>query len=176
MREIILPEDIRIGEFHGKTSWVVRAIWEENAGWFHYEDGTTALYGVPRPAVYPDLVELAGGAGALAARAHVHAAAGRPLEALHLLDIALGVAPDHEAALTIKKAALEQLLARSGGTNLSETMWLKAEIADAEKRLLPPDPHFQEAQSWHAVLPIWSAWRRRAYIYCGRWCRRRSGL
>jgi len=135
MREIVLPEDIRIGEFHGKTSWVVRAIWEENAGWFHYEDGTTALYGVPRPTVYPDLVELAGGAGALAARAHVHAAAGRPLEALHLLDIALGVAPDHEAALTVKKAALEQLLARSGGTNLSETMWLKAEIADAEKRL-----------------------------------------
>jgi alkyl sulfatase BDS1-like metallo-beta-lactamase superfamily hydrolase len=135
MREIVLPEEIRIGEFHGKTSWVVRAIWEENAGWFHYEDGTTALYGVPRPTVYPDLVELAGGAGALAARAHVHAAAGRPLEALHLLDIALGVAPDHEAALTVKKAALEQLLARSGGTNLSETMWLKAEIADAEKRL-----------------------------------------
>lgn len=135
MREISLPDAIRIGEFHGKTSWVVRAIWEENAGWFHFEDGTTALYGVPRSAVNADLVELAGGANALVSRAHVHAAAGRPLEALHLLDIALGVAPDHEAALTVKKSALERLLALSGSTNLSETMWLKAEIADADKRL-----------------------------------------
>lgn len=135
MREVALPADLKIGEFHGKTSWVVRAIWEENGGWFHYADGTTALYGVPRGAVSADLVELAGGAGAIVARAHVHVAADRPLEALHLLDIALGVAPDHAAGLSVRKAALEQLLAASGGTNLSETMWLKAEIAEVEKRL-----------------------------------------
>lgn len=135
MREVTLPADMKIGEFHGKTSWVVRAIWEENGGWFHYADGTTALYGVPRSAVSADLVELAGGAGAIVGRAHVHAAAGRPLEALHLIDIALGVAPDHEAGLTVRKSALEQLLAASGSTNLSETMWLKAEIAETDKRL-----------------------------------------
>ncbi|MCI4592359.1 MBL fold metallo-hydrolase [Sphingobium sp. BYY-5] len=135
MREIALPDDLKIGEFHGKTPWVVRAIWEENAGWFHYADGTTALYGVPRSAVDADLAEMAGGAGALAVRAHAHVVSQRPLEALHLLDIALHVAPDHEAALDVKKAALEQLLAASGGANLSETMWLKAEIADAEARL-----------------------------------------
>jgi alkyl sulfatase BDS1-like metallo-beta-lactamase superfamily hydrolase len=135
MREIVLPEALTIGQFHGKASWVVRAIWEENAGWFHYEDGTTALYGVPRSAVDADLAELAGGVAALAARAQAYAEAGKPLEALHLLDIALDVAPDDAASLTVKKTALEQLLAASGGTNLSETMWLKAEIADAEKRL-----------------------------------------
>ncbi|MDF0545307.1 MBL fold metallo-hydrolase [Sphingobium sp. H39-3-25] len=137
MREIVLPEALTIGQFHGKASWVVRAIWEENAGWFHYEDGTTALYGVPRSAVSADLAELAGGPAALAGRAKAHVEAGAPLEALHLLDIALDVAPDDAASLTVKKAALEQLLAASGGTNLSETMWLKAEIADAEKRLTP---------------------------------------
>ena len=137
MREIVLPEHLRIGEFHGKTSWVVRAIWEENAGWLHYEDGTTALYGVPRSAVSTDLAELAGGAGPLAERARAHAEANRPLEALHLLDIALAAEPDNVAALTVRKAALAQLLAASGGTNLSETMWLKAEIAGAEKALEP---------------------------------------
>lgn len=135
MREIALPDALKIGEFHGKTSWVVRAIWEENAGWFHYEDGTTALYGVPRSAVNTDLAELAGGADALAARAKAHVEAGRALEAIHLTDIALGVTPTHAASLTVRKAAHEHLLALSGGTNLSETMWLKAEIADAEKRL-----------------------------------------
>ena len=135
MREIVLPDDLKIGEFHGKTPWVVRAIWEENAGWFHFEEGTTALYGVPRSAISADLVELARGADALAGRAHSHVEAGRPLEAIHLLDIALGVDPAHADALAVKKAALEQLLAASGSSNLSETMWLKAEIADAEKRL-----------------------------------------
>lgn len=138
MREIALPPELRIGEFHGKTPWVVRAIWEENAGWFHYEDGTTALYGVPRSAVNADLAELAGGASALAVRARAHVEGGRPLEAIHLLDIALGVEPDDAEALGVKKTALEHLLTASGGTNLSETMWLKAEIADAEKRLSMP--------------------------------------
>ncbi|MES2157921.1 MAG: MBL fold metallo-hydrolase [Pseudomonadota bacterium] len=144
MCDVTLPADLKIGEFHGKTSWVVRAIWEENGGWFHYADGTTALYGVPRGAVSADLVELAGGAGAIVGRAHVHAAAGRPLEALHLIDIALGVAPDHEAGLTVRKSALDQLLTASGSTNLSETMWLKAEIAETDKRLAS---HAQKGES-----------------------------
>jgi len=34
MREIRLPEHLKIGQFHGKVSWAVRAIWEENSGWF----------------------------------------------------------------------------------------------------------------------------------------------
>jgi glyoxylase-like metal-dependent hydrolase (beta-lactamase superfamily II) len=135
MRGIALPETLRIGEFHGKTPWVVRAIWEENAGWLHYEDGTTALYGVPRSAVNADLAELAGGAGPLAARALSHVEAGRPLEAIHLLDVALAVEPAQAEALEVKKAALELLAKASGGSNLSETMWLKSEIADVETRL-----------------------------------------
>ncbi|WP_380781028.1 MBL fold metallo-hydrolase [Sphingomonas sp. R86520] len=134
MREITLPADGQIGEFHGKASWVVRAIWEENAGWFHYADGTTALYGVPRTAVDADLAELAG-PPALVARAKAHVAASKPLEALHLVDIALSVEPADADALGVRKAALERLAAISGGSNLSETMWLKAEIADADARL-----------------------------------------
>jgi hypothetical protein len=79
-----------------------------------------------------DLAELAGGAAKLAGRAVRHVEAGRPHQALHLLDIALGAEPGHADALAAKKAALEQLLAASGGSNLSETMWLKSEIAAAD--------------------------------------------
>jgi alkyl sulfatase BDS1-like metallo-beta-lactamase superfamily hydrolase len=130
MREVKLPDHLKIGEFHGKVSWAVRTIWEEYSGWFHYEDGTTELYGVPRSAVNRDLVELSGGAAVLARRAKTHVEAGRPLEAIHLLDIALGVEPAHSDALVVKKAALDALLAASGSSNLSETMWLKSEIAE----------------------------------------------
>lgn len=135
MREAKLPEEIAIGEFHGKVSWAVRSIWEEYSGWFHY-DSTTSLYGVPRGSVYGDIAELAGGAGRLAARAEEKLAADAPLEALHLLDIALGAEPGNQAALAAKKHALEMLLERSGGTNLSETMWLRSEIRETEQQIL----------------------------------------
>ena len=134
MREIKLPDELKIGEFHGKVSWAVRAIWEEYSGWFHY-DSTTSLYGVPRSSVDADVVELAGGAGKLAARARVKLDAGRPLEALHLVDIALGAERTNADALAVKKAALQVLLAESGGQNLSETMWLRSEIAGLEAAL-----------------------------------------
>ncbi|HEX9118734.1 MAG TPA: MBL fold metallo-hydrolase [Anaerolineae bacterium] len=134
MREIKLPDELRIGEFHGKVSWAVRSIWEEYSGWFHY-DSTTSLYGVPRSSVDADVAELAGGSGALAARARKKLNGGQPLEALHLLDIALGADRTNAEALAVKKEALQMLLRESGGTNLSETMWLKSEIAGAEAAL-----------------------------------------
>lgn len=134
MRTAELPEHLKIGEFHGKVSWAVKTIWDEYAGWFHCEDGTTELYGVPRSAVHADLVELAG-ADALATRAQARLDDGAPLEAIHLTDIVLSVEPAHRQALTVKRAAHEALLAASGATNHSETMWLRSEIAKAEARL-----------------------------------------
>ncbi len=134
MREIVLPQELKIGEFHGKTPWVVRAIWEENAGWFHY-DSTTSLYGVPRSSVDTDLAEMAGGVSALAARAATKTAQGKPLEAIHLLDVALGAEPGNMDALAVKKDALQDLLAASGGTNLSGTIWMKSEISATEAAL-----------------------------------------
>jgi alkyl sulfatase BDS1-like metallo-beta-lactamase superfamily hydrolase len=128
MREISLPEHLRIGEFHGNVRWGVRTIWEEYSGWFHY-DSTTSLYGIPRSSVYADLVDLAGGAAELAIRAQAKVVEDKPLEALHLLDIALGAEPANTQALAVKKTALERLLVLSGSANLSETMWLKSEIA-----------------------------------------------
>jgi len=136
MADIQLPEDITIGEYHGKVNWAVRTIWEEYSGWFHM-DSTTSLYAVPRSSVNADLVELAGGAKAIATVAAEKVREGKPLEALHLMDISLDTEPGHRASLSTKKEALECLLEASGGTNLSEAMWLKSEIADVEKALEP---------------------------------------
>jgi glyoxylase-like metal-dependent hydrolase (beta-lactamase superfamily II) len=134
MREIRLPDHLKIGEFHGNVRWAVRAIYHEYTGWFLY-DSTTSLYGVPRSSVDKDLVELAGGAQILAGRAREKLNGGAPLEALHLLDVALGAEPSNPAALAVKKDALQRLLTESGGANLSETMWLKSEIAAADAAL-----------------------------------------
>lgn len=132
MQEFAFPEDVSIGDFHGKASWAVKSIWREYSGWFHYEDGTTELYGVPRSSVYGDIAELAGGATKLTERARAKLDAGQPLEALHLTEIALGADPANRGALEVKRDASQLLLEQSGGANLSETMWLRSEIADVE--------------------------------------------
>jgi glyoxylase-like metal-dependent hydrolase (beta-lactamase superfamily II) len=134
MRRITLPPELDVAQGHGKVPWVVRAIWEEHAGWFRYES-TTELYDVPPSGVWPDLTELAGGATALSERARAHLDAGRPLHALHLVDIVLAQAPDDAPALQARVEALEALLERSGRENFSEVRWLEAEIGDAQARL-----------------------------------------
>jgi len=135
MHDFEFPGNVAIGDFHGKASWAVKSIWREYSGWFHYEDGTTELYGVPRSSVYGDIAELAGGAAKLAERARAKLDDGKPLEALHLTDIALGASPDERSALEVKRDASQALLEASGGQNLSETMWLKSEIAECEAKL-----------------------------------------
>lgn len=128
MREVRPPPELALGEGHGKASWNVRAIWAEYTGWFDY-DYTTALYEVPRSAVSGDLAALAGGAGALAERARERLAAGETVEAMHLLEIALEAEPGHPEARAVKRDVLRALLDRAAGINLSETMWLRSELA-----------------------------------------------
>lgn len=137
MREIVLPEHLRVGQGHGKVSWCVRAIWEEHAGWFHY-DSTTALYAVPPASVAPDLVELAGGIEPLAARAERYLDQREPLPALHLIELALAAAPESRRLLEAKLRAHVVLLEQSGGENFSEVQWLQSEIT-ATRRALETD-------------------------------------
>jgi alkyl sulfatase BDS1-like metallo-beta-lactamase superfamily hydrolase len=125
MQEISIPAEIEVGEGYGKVSWGVRAIWEHYAGWFHHAS-TTELYSVPQSSIRSDLVDLVGGPGALVERAAKKRAEGRLEEALHLLDIALGVAPDHSEALAISIAAHEELLSKSQNFWLSS--WLRHQI------------------------------------------------
>jgi alkyl sulfatase BDS1-like metallo-beta-lactamase superfamily hydrolase len=128
MREVKTPPELTLTEEYGKVSWNVRAIWHEYTGWFDPDRGTTDLYGVAPSSVAPAIAELAGGAERLAERARRFVSDHKPLEALHVLDIALAASPDSELARTVKREALEALLAQTGGKNLWERMWIAAEL------------------------------------------------
>jgi len=128
MREVTPPPELVLGEGHGKASWNVRATWAEYSGWFDY-DYTTQLYEVPRSSVSGDLVALAGGASRLAERAQARLAAGEPVEAMHLLEVALEAEPANAEARAVARDTLKALLDRAGGINLSEVMWLRSELA-----------------------------------------------
>jgi glyoxylase-like metal-dependent hydrolase (beta-lactamase superfamily II) len=128
MREIRPPDALVLGEGHGKAAWNVRAIWAEYTGWFNY-DYTTELYDRPRSAVSGDIATLAGGAARLAERARERLAASEPVEAMHLVEIALEAEPGCAEANAVKRDALAALLDRAAGINLSEVMWLRSELA-----------------------------------------------
>jgi alkyl sulfatase BDS1-like metallo-beta-lactamase superfamily hydrolase len=127
MREIQLPAELEVGQGYGKVSWCVRAIWETYAGWFHHQS-TTELYPVPAWTVYPDLVELAGGADVVAKRAKGKLEAGALVEAIHLAEVALAAAPRHRGALEASLLAHQQLEAVS--ENFWLTSWLRRRIRD----------------------------------------------
>ena len=127
MREIQLPPELEVGEGYGKVSWSVRAIWENYAGWFHHRS-TTELYDTPAKAVHRDLVELAGGGDAIAARAAKRLEADEPVEAIHLAEIALSGAPNNVAALEVMIAAHEKL--ESESENFWLTQWLRKQLSD----------------------------------------------
>lgn len=131
MAEIELPPELEVGQGYGKVSWGVRAIWENYAGWFHHQS-TTELYPVPASAVYADLVELAGGAGAIAGRAQQKLAAGATVEALHLLDIGLQAEPESVELRALALSAHETLLAAS------DNFWLSAWLRHQVQRLRTP--------------------------------------
>ena len=78
---------------------------------------------------------MAGGAAALATRARARLHAGEPVEALHLLDMALNAEPADAQALEARRAALAELLVRSGGENHFEVYWLRHRIAATDEAL-----------------------------------------
>ncbi len=132
MREIRPPPEFEVGEGYGKVAWSVRAIWETYAGWFHGRSASE-LYGVPPSAVHGDLVELAGGADALATRARKRLEAGAPVEAIHLAEIALDAEPAHRGAAEVSLAAHDVLLAAS--ENFWESAWLRRRAAELREVL-----------------------------------------
>jgi len=134
MDQVRLPPELALPQVHGKVPWIVRAIWEEHVGWFRYES-TTELYPVPPSAIWGELTELVGGAGALVAAARAHVGKGQPLQALHFTDMVLARQPADAGALRVRLAALQQLLDTSGRENFSETAWLESEMRRAEEAI-----------------------------------------
>lgn len=133
MREIKSPPELTLTEEYGTLAWNVRAIWHEYTGWFDPTRGTTELYGVPSSSIAPAVVELVGGVERLAERACEFVTQGKPIEALHLLDIALCTEPKSAAAREAKREALNALLRESGGKNLWERMWIASELRELEQ-------------------------------------------
>ncbi len=125
MNDIELPPELEVGQGYGKLSWSIRAIWENYMGWFHAQS-TTELYPVPPSSVHPDLVELAGGAAAVAERAQEKVAQGSWVEAIALAEIALSAEPGQRQALEVSLAAHEALLKES--QNFWESSWLQNQI------------------------------------------------
>jgi alkyl sulfatase BDS1-like metallo-beta-lactamase superfamily hydrolase len=114
-----------VGQGYGKVSWSVRAIWENYAGWFHHTS-TTELYDIPRSAIDHDLIDLAGGTGALVDRAKQMIGEGRLPQAIHLLDIVMTEKPDDPEAVASSIEAHERLLAAS--VNFWLSSWLRHQI------------------------------------------------
>lgn len=132
MATIKTPPELTLTEEYGRVAWNVRAIWHEYTGWFDPSKGTTELYAVALSAVAPALAELSGGAAVIAGKASEFVEQGKPLEALHLLDLALAADAGCTIARDVKKAALELLQQQTGGHNLWERMWIQAELQDID--------------------------------------------
>jgi alkyl sulfatase BDS1-like metallo-beta-lactamase superfamily hydrolase len=130
MNEIKLPPALNIGERYGKLSWSVRGIYEGYVGWFDRKPAT--VYETPAPAVYPDLVKLAG-AEAVAKLAAERVTKGLANEALHLIEIVLTAEPHHRDALETKLKALEWLRDRCRNSN--ERGWLDHFIRATKQKL-----------------------------------------
>ena len=134
MRDIRLPPELELSQGHGKLSWSVRATHDIITGWYYY-DSIANLYHVPASGVHSDLLELAGGGDAIAKRAQSYLEAGKPLEAIRLLDVAAG--RETESVLRTRIEAVEMLLAKAqaGLRNYSEIGLLKHDLETSQRRL-----------------------------------------
>lgn len=131
MSEITLPESLDVGQNYGNVPWSVRGIYEGYVGWF--DENPANMYASPPSAIYPDLVELAGGVEAIIGQAEARLAADEPIHALRLVDIALAVEADNKTGLTAKLDALQKLEAVSDNSN--ERGWLVHAIDNVKKQI-----------------------------------------
>ncbi len=131
MREVVVPEDIAVGEGYGKVSWAVRTIWESYMGWFKAQ-ATSELYATQPKDLYADLVELAG-IDAVVQRGRRKLDSGDIEAAVLLAEVALAANPSHRQAQSLSLAAHEAQLARCGGANFWEAGWLEQQIKTLRK-------------------------------------------
>jgi alkyl sulfatase BDS1-like metallo-beta-lactamase superfamily hydrolase len=135
MQSIRLPKELALTEERGKVAWAVKSIWHYYAGWFGFQSAAE-LYPVPKNEVYQDLAQMAG-IGELVAKANNYIDTDKPVQALHLMDIALSNEPEHTQALATRLAALTllQALSETNHRNLYEEQLLSTRIAAVKKAL-----------------------------------------
>ena len=137
MDEIKLPAHLAVPQNHGKISWTVRGIWEYYADWFYF-DATSPLYPIAPRSVHAEIVEMAGGAGAVASRAKLLLGQGDVHRALLLLEMAEAADPSDEKVVETMRAVTQVLIRRAGedplATNFTELIWLRAKLRALESR------------------------------------------
>lgn len=131
MREIKLPSELDIGETYGKVSWSVRGIYEGYVGWFDLEPAT--MYAEPPTVADAELVEMAGGPKAVAARSRAVTEKGEAVRGLRLAGAALAADPSNREALEARLFALQAL--QRATRNGLEHSWLGYGIRTTQKQL-----------------------------------------
>jgi alkyl sulfatase BDS1-like metallo-beta-lactamase superfamily hydrolase len=126
MREVVLPQELEVGQGYGMVRWNVRAIWENYAGWFHHRS-TAELYAEGPDPVEAELLKLAGAAPILN-RARTLLDAGESVRAIQLAEIVNRAEPDNKKAKQMLITAHEDLLQDS--TNFWEAAWLREQIKE----------------------------------------------
>ena len=126
MREVRLPESLRVGQGYGTVAWGVRTIWETYMGWFHLRS-TTELYPLEAAVAFAELVELAG-PDAVVERARDNLVAGEPVAAVHLAEAVLRLQPDHPGAVDVMIHAHQALLDAGGDVSFWENGWLRHQM------------------------------------------------
>jgi glyoxylase-like metal-dependent hydrolase (beta-lactamase superfamily II) len=114
LNEVDLPPNLKarryLAPIYGCPTYTVQAIIREYAGWYDYDP--SHLHPSPTGEIATEVVSLAGGAGALLARAR-ELADTNPQLALHLVDFAIGGAGDEDQAMALAlKAELLEARAR----------------------------------------------------------------
>jgi len=134
MSRIRLPDELTPRDGRCPVSWIVRAAYEEYAGWFRHER-TSELYAAPQSDIWPELVECAGGAEQVARKARRELEAGNPHKALHFIEMAVFVAPANVAVREAEIAVLDALADETGGRIFDLLGWLEGRIAAARKAI-----------------------------------------
>ena len=131
MREVELPEEIRVPDRYGSIPWSVRGIYEGYVGW--YDGDIESLFAMNPTDIYSDLVELAGGAQPVVERARAALDGGDAERALRLTQAAMQADPRNVEALKVRSLALIRLIEASG--NELQRRWLEAELSRVREAL-----------------------------------------
>ncbi len=134
MKEIQLPDDLKLNEVHGKVSWGVKSIWASYSSMFHL-NSANEMYTVPVSDIYDDVYGLIGAPEKILVKAEALIASGELEQALHLIEIINIAEPENKKAIQIKINILDKMLVRSEGANHHEKMFLSRLIDNEKKRL-----------------------------------------
>jgi len=134
MAEIQVPDHLALRDGRCPVRWIVRAVYEEYAGWFRHER-TSELYATPQSEIWAELVECAGGAEQVALKASRELSAGDAEKALHFIEMAVFVDPANVKVREVELAILDELANQTGGRDFDLLGWLEGRIASARKAL-----------------------------------------